>query len=114
MKAMREFASKPGVLLVHSPILFRMYTLYSEIHGELEDRPTFYRKVGAYLYYERFTCAHGDEFYYYIKFNNTSQFYLEHKDLLEMLILAGDPSTLTDYNGRRQLTGYNKPLKERP
>jgi hypothetical protein len=110
--AMRQFASEEGVLLVHSPVLYRLYTLFAENHDEIEDRPTFYRKAGAYLYYERFNCKHGDEFYYYIKFNEDSLFYIEHKYLLEMLILAADPSVLTDYSGKKNLTGYNKPLKE--
>lgn len=112
-QAMFEFSQEPGVLLVHSPVLYRLYSLFSEKQTEIEERPTFYRKVGAYLYYERFSCKHGDEFYYYIKFNEASEFYKEHQYLLELLILSSDPMTLTDYVGTKNLTGYNKPLKEK-
>lgn len=115
-QAMLDFSEQPGVLLVHSPVLYRLYTLYHETYAEpfdtMEDRPLFYRKAGMYLYYERFTCNHGDEFYYYIKFNEKSEFYQEHRLLIETLIVANDPSTLLDYTGVKDVSGYNMSLKE--
>jgi hypothetical protein len=111
-QAMADFAKRPGVFLVHSPILYRLYTLYTEGTEDIEERPVFYRKAGAYLYYERFTCNHGEEFYYYVRFNTESLFYQEHRHLIEILILGSDPSTITDYIGTRDLTVYNKTLKE--
>jgi len=111
--AMIKFAKEEDVLFVQSPILYRLYVLYAVDHPSIEDRPLFYRKVGMYLYYERFTCNHGEEFYYYIKFNKSSKFYQEHKFLIETLILANDPSTLTDYIGTKDLNIYNKSLKEK-
>ena len=110
--AMNNFAKEEGVLFVHSPILYRLYTLFAGDVPHVEDRPMFYRKAGMYLYYERFTCNHGEEFYYYIKFNKDSKFYQEHKFLIETLIVANDPSTLTDYIGTKDLHGFNKALKE--
>lgn len=112
VQAMNNFAKQEGVVLVHSPLLYRLYNLYIEGKAETEDRPTFFRKVGQYLYYERFTCEHGDEYYYYIKFNEDSDFYKEHKELIKLQILASDPSLLSDYNGKRVIKNYNNFLKE--
>ena len=104
--AMNEFAQEDDVVLVHSNILYRFYTIYNNDRYVIEDRPRFFRKVGMYLYYERFVCEHGDEYYYYIKFNEDSYFYREHKDLIRLLITATNPSTLTDYIGDKDLSIY--------
>jgi hypothetical protein len=111
-QAMADFAKEPGVLLVHSPVLYRLYALYTADKPSIEERPVFYRKAGMYLYYEKFTCNHGEEFYYYIKFNQSSEFFKEHKTLIESLVRASSPSTLTDYIGTRDLSSYNQFLKE--
>jgi len=112
-EAMYDFAKAPKVYLVHSPILYRLYALYTADQPPIEERPVFYRKVGMYLYYERFTCRHGDEFYYYIRFNQHSEFYKEHKDLIKSLILASDPTEFKDYIGTKDLTVFNQSLKEK-
>lgn len=110
-EAKDNFAEEEGVLFVHSPILFRLYTLYAE-GAVKEDRPAFYRKAGAYLYYEHFYCTHGEEYYYFIKFNKDSLFYQEHEDLIKQLVIANDPTTLLTYIGTKPLDIYNKSLKE--
>jgi len=105
--AMHAFAKQPDVVLVHSPVLYRFYVLFSGDKVHIEDRPVFFRKVGAYLYYERFTCQHGDEFYYYVKFNKNSPFYQEHKALISILIEANEPKRLLyDYIGTKDLSQY--------
>ncbi len=111
-QAMNEFAKEKGVFLVHSPVLYRLYALYTADKSPIDERPVFYRKAGMYLYYERFTCNHGEEFYYYIRFNQNSKFYQEHKFLIETLIVASDPSTLTDYIGTKDTQVFNQSLKE--
>lgn len=111
-QAMNDFAKEEGVLLVHSPVLYRLYALYTADKPPIEERPVFYRKAGMYLYYERFTCNHGEEFYYYVKFNKDSQFYKEHELLIKALIKASSPDTLEDYIGTRDLKSYNQSLKE--
>lgn len=111
-EAMSKLAQEKDVYCVHSPILYRLYILYINDIIKPEDRPTFYRKAGMYLYYERFNCTHGDEFYYYIKFNVNSTFYQEHQTLLKNMIIANDPSILVDYIGTKDLSDYNKQLKE--
>lgn len=111
--AMIEFAQEQDVILLHSPILYRLYTLYVGGRDKIESRPVFYRKVGTYLYYEKLTCKHGEEFYYYIKFNKDSQFYQEHRILIEVLALANDPMMLTDYIGTKDIQSYNTELKKK-
>lgn len=112
-QAMADFAKEEGVILIHSPILYRLYALYVGEDVSIEDRPSFYRKAGAYLYYERFTCNHGDEFYYYVKFNQSSKFYQEHRDLINLLVESNGPETLADYIGTRDLESYRTTLKEK-
>lgn len=111
-EAMNKLAQEKDVYCVHSSILYRLYVLYIDDITKPEERPAFYRKAGVYLYYERFSCVHGDEFYYYIKFNVNSTFYQEHQTLLKNMIIANDPSILVDYIGTKNLSDYNKQLKE--
>lgn len=112
-QAMYEVAQHPDTLIVHSPVLYRLYTLFVAGREHVEERPMFFRKVGTYLYYERFNCKHGNEFYYYVRFDKASTFYKEHKDLIELLVLSNDPSTLTDYEGSKDTSIYNRTLKEK-
>lgn len=113
-EAKEQFANHSKVTLVHSLVFYRLYVLYAkgvDTDVDLESRSTFFRLVGTYLYYDKFPCTHGEEYYYYIKFNENSAFYQEHQHLIEQLILFNDPSTLQDYVGTRDLKGYNKYLK---
>lgn len=109
---MLEVSQKEGVWFVKSPVMYRLYTLYTGDGDKINSRSAFYRKCGTYLYYERLTCAHGDEYYYYVKFNTESDFYKEHHKFIKELILAEDPTTLDDYIGLKDLNAYNKELKE--
>lgn len=110
--SMNELSQDQNVYLIHSQAMYRVYGLYVNNETKMETRPRFFRKMGVYLYYERFTCTHGDEYYYYVKFREGSEFYKEHEAFIKMLILANDPSTLDDYTGSKDLTIYNKQLKE--
>lgn len=112
LEAKDDFAKEDKVMFVHSPVLYRLYTLYVGDEGKKETRPTFYRKVGMYLYYEYFHCSHGTEYYYYIKFNEESAFYKEHEQLIKRLVLANDPVRLKNYTGFKPLNIYNSYLKE--
>lgn len=109
-KKMLEFAQADKVYFVKSDLLYRMYTLFSNEDKKL-TRPEFYRKCGYYLYYERLTCVHGEEYYYYVRFNEDSPFYKEHKELIKRLIIVNDPSRLEDYIGLKDIDSYNLKLK---
>lgn len=106
------FAQSEGVYVIQSPIMYKLYTMYSD-SNKITERSKFFKLMGAYCYYDKFPCKHGEEFYYYIKFNENSAFYQEHKMLIDLLTLEADPSTLKDYIGTRDLTIYNKFLKEK-
>lgn len=111
-EAKNEFAEKEDVYFVHSPVMYRLYTMYASTE-KIKERRRFFRLMGAYLYYDKFPCRHGDEFYYYVKFNKDSAFYQEHKALIDILILSADPENLEDYIGNRDLTIYNQILKSK-
>lgn len=108
---MLAFAQGPDVYFVKSDLMYRLYTMYMGDDKKVTSRKRFYQLCGYYLYYERFVCRHGDEYYYYVKFNTESDFYKSHAWLIKKLILANDPSSLTDYIGTKDLTIYNKNLK---
>lgn len=115
-EAKDDFAEEPNVCFVHSLVLYRIYALYARAQEpdiQLEGRAIFFRLVGAYLYYDKFACGHGEEYYYYLKFNKESEFYKTHQELIEQLILSNDPSSLKDYIGSRYLGGYNQHLKNK-
>lgn len=100
------------ILAVHSNVLYQLYALYAD-GAQIETRPTFFRMVGLILQYEKLHCKHGDEYYYLLKFNESSAFYQKHKELIERMILESDPSTLYDYYGTNDINSYNKVLKKK-
>ena len=108
---MLEFAKGKDVYFIKSDLLYRLYALYMGDNKKIKHRPEFYRRCGAYLYYEKLNCLHGDEYYYYVRFNVQDPFYQENEHLIKELILANDPSTLTDYIGTKDIHSYNKNLK---
>lgn len=112
VEAKQQVINQSGVVFIHSPLLYKLYAMYAD-GKPIESRPTFYRKVGAYVFYDYFNCDHGSEYYYYIKINENSNFYREHKEFIERSILAADPSTLKNYNGHQRVDVFNKELKER-
>ena len=56
----------------------------------------FYRVCGQYLYYDKYVCRHGTEFYYYVMFDFTNPLYIATKDIILKRIAANSPQTLTD------------------
>lgn len=108
---MLNLSKKEGVYFVKSPVMYRLYTMYMGESKKISERSAFFRMCGNYLYYERFICSHGDEYYYYIKFNTKSKFYQEHAVLIKEMILASDPENLLNYTGNKDLTTYNLELK---
>lgn len=114
-EAMNTFASYPDVVFVQAPSLYRLYTLYLSNTGKKTikiKRALFYRKVGSYLYYEKLMCTHGDEYYYYIRFNKDSDLYKTHNVLIKALLKQRAPLTLTDYIGTKDLSRYNVIIKD--
>lgn len=113
-RSMIELSQQPNVLLIRSDVMYRIYLLYAETQGydKISKRTDFYRKCGLWLYYEKFICRHGDEYYYYVKLNDKHPFYQEHSLIINGQILATDPKHINDYIGTKNLLNYNKSLKE--
>lgn len=110
VQAKDELAAQDRVYFIHSPVFYSMYALYAG--SKAIDRIEFYKYMGFYLYYEKFFCTHGNEFYYYVKFNERSEFYKMNQQMIDMLVLGADPTTLTDYLGSYDVNNYNNFLKE--
>ena len=56
----------------------------------------FFRLCGQYLYYDKYVCTHGTEFYYLVVFNSDNEMYQLTADLIDQRIEANGPQTLTD------------------
>lgn len=85
-----------GVLQVKATTLYQIYkhNVY-EMDGRLTVRD-FYRVAGQYLYYDKYVCDHGTEFYYYVVFNADNEMYQLTQGLIRKRIAANNPSTLKD------------------
>lgn len=84
-------------LLIKATTFYQIYKHY--VFGADGQRLTlqeFYRICAQYLYYDKYVCTHGTEFYYYVVFNPERLEYQLTKDLMAKRIAANDPSTLTD------------------
>lgn len=56
----------------------------------------FFRICGQYLYYDKYICEHGTEFYYLVLFNKDNEMYRMTADLIKQRIELNSPATLTD------------------
>lgn len=76
------------------------YQIYSHnVFGEDEDRLSmrdFFRLCSQYLYYDKYVCTHGTEFYYHIIFSEENTMYQLTKSLIDKRIEANNPETLFD------------------
>ena len=83
-------------VLVKATALYQIYKHnVFETSGRLSIRD-FYQVAGQYLYYDKYVCEHGTEFYYYVIFNDKNEMYKLTKSLLEKRIHANRPETLKD------------------
>jgi hypothetical protein len=89
-------------LIRNKTVLVKATTLYQiykhnvfERDGRLTIRD-FYQIAGQYLYYDKYVCKHGTEFYYYVMFNENNPMYQLTKELLRKRIYADRPETLKD------------------
>jgi hypothetical protein len=76
-----------------------LYQIYKHNVFETDGRlliKDFFQIAGQYLYYDKYICRHGTEFYYYIIFNENNPTYLLTKELLSKRIYANRPGTLKD------------------
>lgn len=87
---------RADVVLVKATTLYQIYKHnVFDIDGRLPLKE-FYRVCGQYLYYDKYVCRHGTEFYYYIVFNENNNIFKATKDLVLRRIELNSPSTLDD------------------
>jgi hypothetical protein len=83
-------------VLVKATVLYQIYKHnVFETDGRLAMRD-FFQIAGQYLYYDKYVCKHGTEFYYYVIFNEANEMYKLTKPLLEKRIHAQRPGLLKD------------------
>jgi hypothetical protein len=82
--------------LVKATTLYQIYKHnVFENQGRLSLRD-FYQIAGQYLYYDKYVCEHGTEFYYYVIFNENHPVYKLTEELLLKRIYVNRPETLKD------------------
>lgn len=62
--------------------------LYDEFGGGMSYKE-FYNMLKQHLYYDKYVCDHGIEFYYYIKFNVPREEHIHHKDVQKIIKAIG-------------------------
>lgn len=92
----RVLKGKPGVMMVKATTLYQIYK--HNVFGT-DERLTmreFFRVCGQYLYYDKYICDHGTEFYYYVVFNEDNKMYISTKDIVEKRVWSNRPEALQD------------------
>ena len=106
--------SRPNAVLVKATTLYQIYQ--HNVFGADGHRLTvkeFFRVAGQYLYYDKYICVHGTEFYYHVEFNPDNMFYTLTKDIVDDRVRLNGPSTLTDLDYVVEaVTRYEYPTKE--
>lgn len=86
-----------NVVLVKATTFYQIYK--HNVFGVDGRRLTiqeFFHICGQYLYYDKYICTHGTEFYYYVIFNEGNETYQLTKDLLSKRIWSNRPELLSD------------------
>lgn len=87
---------RDNAVLVKATTLYQIYKHnVFDTDGRLMIKD-FFQIAGQYLYYDKYICRHGTEFYYYVIFNENNPTYLLTKELLSKRIYANRPGTLKD------------------
>lgn len=87
----------PNVVMVKATTFYQIYK--HNVFGRDGRRLTmqeFFRVCGQYLYYDKYICDHGTEFYYYVIFNDKNEMYQLTKEVIGKRIWANRPHTLRD------------------
>ncbi len=92
-----EIKNYPGVVLVKATTLYQIYK--HNVFCKDEKRLTmqeFFRVSGQYLYYDKYICKHGTEFYYYVIFNKSNKMFEITKDVILKRVYVNRPQLLRD------------------
>jgi len=106
-----EYASIKGrhdVKLIKATTFYQIYK-HNVFGGDGHrlDMKGFFHLCAQYLYYDKYICEHGTEFYYLVVFNPDNEMYQLTADLINQRIEANGPHTLTDL-----ITVYEAVTKE--
>ena len=92
-----DIKRRDDMKLIKATTFYQIYR--HNVFGAEEKRLTmkdFFRVCGQYLYYDKYICEHGTEFYYLVVFNKHNEMYQMTADLIEQRIELNSPATLTD------------------
>lgn len=86
----------PGIL-VKATTLYQIYkNNVSDADGSRLTMQEFFRVCGQYLYYDKYVCTHGTEFYYYVVFNRDNKIYRSIENITKKRIYCNSPEQLRD------------------
>ena len=93
----------PHATLVKATTLYQLYkhNVYTT-DGRLSLKE-FFRVAGQYLYYDKYVCDHGTEYYYLVIWNKEHPIYQATEDLIVRRTEANAPETLTDFRYKEEL-----------
>lgn len=92
----------PRAALVKATTLYQIYkhNVYTT-DGRLTLKD-FFRVAGQYLYYDKYVCDHGTEFYYLVIWNEEHPIYRATAELIVKRVEANAPSTLLDFKYKEE------------
>jgi hypothetical protein len=92
-----EYGTVQNSILVKATTLYDFYKRYAHVCGETPvPIRTFYQVARTYLYYDKYVCDHGTEFYYYVVFSDTNHVYNMLKTSITKRVAVEHPSRLQD------------------
>ena len=62
--------------------------LYEEFGRDMSYQD-FYKMLKEHLYYDKYICDHGTEFYYYVRFKDGRSENIRHKDVQKIIDAIG-------------------------
>lgn len=97
LKEYESIVSRPNVHQVKATTLYHIYkhNVFSKTDKRLNMKQ-FFHVCGQYLYYDKYLCEHGTEFFYYVEFNEENEMYNLTKPIIIKRLIANAPDKLTD------------------
>lgn len=97
MPEFQKIKALPNVMRIKATTFYQIYkhNVFGA-DGERLSMRAFFHVCGQYVYYDKYICEHGTEFYYYIVFNEAHQIYTLTKSVLLRRVEASAPHTLKD------------------
>lgn len=85
------------VVQVKITTLYDLYKRYANLHNVTPvPIKAFYQLARIYMYYDKYVCDHGTEFYYYVVFNQDNHIYRAMAAAVSKRIAVEHPDTIGD------------------